>query len=231
MRKRNSDIDQKLNALADGSLDASQSESLLEEIEQDAELRESLCDIHRLKDMVRYAYAECEPPQRQRRLTDRYRLGASVAAAALVLFSLGFVGGRLSLPNDPLAPFELTQVVSQPNKVVLFVGNSDNAKFRQALDRAEQLLNRFHGQGVEVNLVASAGGIDLLRKASSPYLRRIRDLGDSYAALQFVACNNTIAKLVREGKDAALVENAVIKPSAVQFVVERLQQGWSYVAI
>ncbi|MEJ2455262.1 MAG: hypothetical protein P8103_14045 [Candidatus Thiodiazotropha sp.] len=231
MKKRNNDSYEKLNALADGSLDAPQSEGLLEEIEQDAELRETLCDIHRLKDMVRYAYAECEPPQRQRRLTDRYRLGASVTAAALVLFSIGFVGGRLSLPNDPLAPFELTQVVPQPNKVVLFVGNSDNAKFQQALDRAEQLLIQFHGQGVEVNLVASAGGIDLLRKASSPYLQRIRDLSDSYAALQFVACNNTIAKLVREGKDISLVENAVVKPSAVQFVVERLQQGWSYVAI
>ncbi len=231
MNKRNDDTYEKLNALADGSLDAAQSEGLLEEIEQDAELRESLCDIHRLKDMVRYAYAECEPPPRQQRLTDRFRLGASVAAAAVVLFSIGFVGGRLTLPNDPLAPFELTQVVPQPNKVVLFVGSSDSAKFQLALDRAEKLLNQFHGQGVEVNLVASAGGIDLLRKASSPYLQRIRDLSDSYAALQFVACNNTIAKLMREGKDVALIENAVVKPSAVQFVVERLQQGWSYVAI
>ncbi len=231
MNERNKETYQKLNALADGSLDPAQSESLLEEIEHDAELRESLCDIHRLKDMVRYAYTECDPPRRRQRLSDRFRLGASVTAAAVVLFSLGFLGGRITLPNDPLVPFELTQVVPQPNKVVLFVGTSDTAKFEQALDRAEQLLNQLHGQGVEVNLVASAGGIDLLRKTSSPYLQRIRDLSDSYAALQFVACNNTIAKLVREGKDVALVDNAVVKPSAVQFVVERLQQGWSYVAI
>jgi uncharacterized protein len=231
MSKGKRDTYQQLNALADGSLDASQSEKLLEDIERDAELREALCDIHRLKDMVRYTYAESEPPNRHHRLTERFRLVAGMAAAVVLLLGLGFVGGRLTLPNDPLAPFELTQVVSQPNKVVLFVGHSDAGKFQQTLDRAERLLIQYEGQGVEVNVVASAGGIDLLRKASSPYLQRIRNLSDNYAALQFVACNNTIAKLVREGKDVALVENAVIKPSAVQFVVERLQQGWSYVAI
>lgn len=227
MKRDNNEPYPQLNALADGALDAAQSETLLEEIEHDAELREALCDIHRLKDMVRYAYAECEPPQRQRRMTGRFRLG--LAAAALALFSLGFLGGRFTL--DPLAPFELAQVVSQPNKVVLFVSHSDQDKFQQALDKAERLLKEFHGQGVEVDVVASAGGIDLLRKASSPYQQRIRDLSDSYAAIQFVACSNTIARLVSEGKDAALIENAVVKPSAVQFVVERLQQGWSYVAI
>jgi intracellular sulfur oxidation DsrE/DsrF family protein len=225
------DTYEKLNALADGSLNTSQSEGLLEEIEQDAELREILCDIHRLKDMVRYAYAESEPPQRHHRLTDRFRLGVSVAAAAVVLFSLGFVGGRLTLPNDPLAPFELTQVVSQPNKVMLFVGHSDADKFKQALDRAEQLLIEYEGQGAEVNVVTSAGGIDLLRTASSPYLQRVKNLSENYAAIQFVACNNTIARLAREGKDVALINNTVVKPSAVQFLVERLQQGWSYVAI
>ncbi len=229
MKQGNDKTFQQLNALADGALDTEQSESLLETIEQDAGLRESLCDIHRLKDMVRYAYADCGPPPQRQRLAPRFRVGLAVAAMAL--FSLGFMGGRFTLPSDPLAPFELTQVVSQPNKVVLFVGHSDNGKFQQALDRAERLLNEYEGQGVEVNVVASAGGIDLLRKSSSPYLQRIKDLSDSYTAIQFVACNNTIARLAGQGKDVTLIENALIKPSAVQFVVERLQQGWSYVAI
>ncbi len=229
MNKGNEEAFRKLNALADGALEPSQSEALLEEIEQDADLRETLCDIHRLKDMVRYAYADSEPPQRHSRLNQPWRLG--MAAAAVALLCLGFLGGRYSLPVDPLAPFELAQVVPQPNKVVLFVGYSDKDRFQRVLDRAEQLLIQYQGQGVEVNVVASAGGIDLLRTSSSPYLERIRNLSDNYAAIQFVACNNTIARLVQDGKDVSLVENAVVKPSAVQFVVERLQQGWSYVAI
>lgn len=229
MNGRNDDRQIQLNALADGELDAAESEALLENIEQDADLREALCDIHRLKDMVRYAYAESTPPQRQTPLVTRFRMG--LAVAALALFSIGFLGGRLTLPGDVSAPFDLSQAVPQPNKVVLFVGYSDKAKFQQALDKAEQLLTQYRGQGVEVNVVASSGGLDLLRKSTTPYLDRIKRLSDDYEAIQFIACNNTIARLVRQGKRVELVDSAVVKPSAVQFVVDRLQQGWSYVAI
>lgn len=229
MNERTDHRQMQLNALADGELGTAESEALLEDIEQDADLREALCDIHRVKDMVRYAYAESTPPQRQSPLITRFRLG--MAVAALALLTLGFLGGRFTGPADALAPFELSQVAAQPNKVVLFVGYSDKVKFQHALDRAEQLLNQYRGEGVEVNVVASSGGIDLLRKSVSPYLDRIKRLSDDYAAIQFVACNNTIARLVQQGEQVELVDSAVIKPSAVQFVVERLQQGWSYVAI
>ena len=221
-------IDIQLNALADGELQRDESEALLEQIEQDSHLREALCDIHRVKDMVRYAYADdSHPPQRKSRSTP-WRVG--LVAAAIALFSLGFMSGRLLPPEDALAPFELGQIQAQPNKVVLFVGHSDQDKFQHALDRAEHLLKQYAGQGVEVDILTSSDGIDLLR-TSSPYLNRIEALGASYASLQFVACNNTLARLAREGKPVELVDRAVVKPSAVQFVVERLSQGWSYVAI
>lgn len=217
-----------LNALADGELNREESEKLLERIEQDTGLREALCDIHRLKDMIRYAYAKDTMPQPRRAGSKSWRIG--LAAAAIALFSFGFMSGRLSQPTDSLTPFELGQVPAQPNKVILYVGHSDQLKFQRVLDRAEQLLKQYAGQGVEVDVLASSGGIDLLR-TSSPYLKRIQELGANYASLQFVACNNTLARLAREGKPVALIDKAVVKPSAVQFVVERLKQGWSYVAI
>ena len=230
MNKSNEELQIRLNALADGQLSAQESEALLERIENDGELREALCDIHRLKDMVKYAYADSRPPQRSHETLRHWR-GTLSAVAAVLLLTLGFMGGRLSAPMNGLAPFELGEVQSQPNKIVLFIGHSDSGKFQRVLDQAEGLLKEYAGKGVEVNVVASAGGIDLLRTATTPYRQRIEDLSASYAALQFVACNNTLANLVREGKSVNLVESAVIKPSAVQFVVERLRQGWSYVAI
>ncbi len=229
MKITDDDIHLQLNALADGELNAEQSESLLEKIEHDSDLREALCDIHRLKDMVKYAYAEKNLPPRQKQPLAQWRI--AFAAAAVAIFTLGFMGGRLMAPTDALGSFELGEIQAQPNKVVLFVGYSDAGKFQRVLDQAEHLLQQYAGQGVEVNVVASAGGIDLLRKTATPYLERIESLSSNYAELQFVACNNTLAQYAREGKAVNLVDSAVIRPSAVQFVVERLQQGWSYTAI
>ena len=229
MNQADEQIQIQLNALADGELPWAESEALLSRIEQDSEMREALCDIHRLKDMVRYAYADHSMPHRQQRSIGQLRGG--LFAAAILLFSLGFAGGWLLQPTDTLHGFELGQIKAQPNKVVLFVSNSDPEKFAYALERTEQLLREYSGQGVEVNLLTSAGGIDLLR-TSSPFVERIKTLSARYASsVQFVACNNTIARLVREGKPVELVDTAVVKTSAVQFVVERLKQGWSYQAI
>ena len=229
MKDSNLDLQIQLNALADGELNASESEALLERVEMDSKLREELCDIHRLKDMVSYAYSEETLSPRPRKQNSRWHL--AVAAAAVVFFTMGFMGGRFMAPTEILAPFALGEIQPKPNKVVLFVGYSDQRKFEQVLDRAEGLLKQYQSQGAEVNVVTSAGGIDLLSKVNSPYLERIERLSDNYAALQFVACNNTLARLAREGTPVQLVDSAVVKPSAVQFVVERLQQGWSYVAI
>ena len=229
MNSPTDDMHRQLNALADGELSAGESEALLENIEGDTTLREELCDIHRLKDMLRYAYAESTPPSRQPRSLKPFRVGLAVAAVALL--SIGFMGGRMTGPAAPLDSFELGQVEAQPNKVVLFVGYADEMKFQRVLDQAEQLLRQYKDQGVEVNVVASAGGIDLLRKTASPHIQRIQTLSANYAALQFVACNNTLARLAKEGRPVSLVDSAVIHPSAVQFVVERLKQGWSYMAI
>jgi intracellular sulfur oxidation DsrE/DsrF family protein len=228
MNEAEKQIDIQLNALADGELKPDQSEALLHRIEQDTHLREALCDIHRLKDMVRYAYAEDTLPPRRKAGSAPWRIG--LAAAAIVLFTLGFMSGRLLPPNDALAPFELGQIQAQPNKVVLYLGHSDQRKFQHTLDRAEQLLEQYDGQGVEVDILTSSGGIDLLR-ASSPFQARIEALGNRYASLQFVVCNNTLARLARQGKPVELIERAVVQPSAVQFVVKRFKQGWSYVAI
>ena len=41
--------DSRLNALADGELDSSESQALLDEIKQDANMHKALCDIHLLK--------------------------------------------------------------------------------------------------------------------------------------------------------------------------------------
>jgi intracellular sulfur oxidation DsrE/DsrF family protein len=118
-----------------------------------------------------------------------------------------------------------------PGKVVLHIGESDNEKFEHALARAEKLLIDYGQKNMQVDIVTSAGGIDLLRNNTSLHIEKVSMMKKNYDSLAFVACNNTLARLKKEGKPTDLLAAADVAPSAVQYVVKRLQQGWSYVAI
>ena len=52
--------------------------------------------------------------------------------------------------------------------------------------------------------------------------------GDS---VDFVACNNTIMRFRNQGIPVDLIDTAHVAPSALQYVVDRLKEGWTYVAI
>ncbi|WP_457676647.1 hypothetical protein [Thiolapillus sp.] len=220
-----------LNALADNELDAREQEAMLARLEQDEELRNELCDIRRVKDLVRYAYPLdeiSEPPGRGNRPGFLAR-----AAGILVLVLSGFLGGWLLAPGKggEVDAFRLADVQPDAMKVVLYLGDSDPAKFQKTLKTAENLLKRYEQRGTEVYVVTSAGGVDLLRTATTSVAADISALKDRYASLHFVACNNTLFNLKKKGKPVQLVEEAEVAPSAVSFVVNRLKQGWTYVAI
>jgi intracellular sulfur oxidation DsrE/DsrF family protein len=218
----------RLNALADGELDTLEAEALIKEIRETPELQRELCDIHMLKDMVKSAYPAENQPVSAHQSKNSY-LGA--IAASLIILSVGFFAGNWSASHLPDNSFALSMMNPTASKVVLHIGDSDNEKFDRALEKAEQLLIDYGKKNMQVDIVTSAGGIDLLRNNTSLHIQKVSAMKKNYESLAFVACNNTLAKLKREGKPVDLVAEAQIAPSAVQYVVKRLQEGWSYVAI
>ncbi len=224
---------ERLHALADNELDEKARRALLERLEHDPVLTAELCDIRRVKDLLHYAYPL--EPEESERIGGRRKIRLRAAAAALLITTAAFAGGWWTARwgADPLAEgFRLAQVQPDPNRVLLYVGDSDPAKFRAALDRARALLERdSNGSDTQVYVVTSAGGVDLLRRTTSPVAKEIRALKAEFGSLHFVACNNTLFNLKRKGQPVQLVEGAEVAPSAVGFVVERLKRGWTYVAI
>lgn len=221
---------EQLNALADNELDARDRDALLAQLDHDEELRSELCDIRRVKDLLQYAYPEeeiLEPPR------SGNTAFLAQAAAALVLILSGFVGGWMLSPEDgsPESGFRLADVNADTMKVVLYLGDSDPRKFSKTLKTAENLLKRYEQDGTEVYVVTSAGGVDMLRTATSSVAADISALKDRYASLHFVACNNTLFNLKKKGQPIQLVNEAEVAPSAVSFVVEHLKKGWTYMAI
>ncbi|HEC07625.1 MAG TPA: hypothetical protein ENJ12_12275 [Thiolapillus brandeum] len=220
---------EKLNALADNELNARDTETLMAQLDRDEELRGELCDIRRVKDLLQYAYPE-EPVEKTAARKSTY---LARAAAVLVLVLSGFAGGWMLSPDmgSPDQGFRLTDVNADAMKVVLYLGDSDPDKFSKTLQTAEELLKRYETNGTEVYVVTSAGGVDLLRTATSSVAADISALKERYASLHFVACNNTLFNLKKKGQPIQLVNEAEVAPSAVSFVVDHLKKGWTYMAI
>ncbi|MGD8235905.1 MAG: hypothetical protein PVG16_01585 [Chromatiales bacterium] len=224
-----------LNALVDRELKTEERERVLSDVEKDAMLRQDLSDLYHLKEMVRSAYSD-EKGYTTGSSGDWLGRGGAIAAGVMLLaavFAGGYQAGTGTNLTEPSADvFHLTQATADPGRVMLYVSSDEGGKFKQTLDQAQAYLDRYGNRGINVIVVASADGTDLFRRSITPYEERINNLKVRYGeSLDFIACNNAITRLRNEGADADLVNAVEVAPSAVQYVVDRLREGWTYVAI
>ncbi len=231
-------IAERLHALADGQLNAKDRREVLQILENSTELRGEMCDIYRIKDLVQTAYPledfEHKMPSRQFFSTQLFSKVASYFVAFLVTLAAGYKIHDFTSSGITSGGFHglsIAEIKPQNNKVILFLGSSEPAKFMQTLSKAESLAKQFEKSDGKVYVVTSSAGIDLLRTNTSPHEGHIKEMTKLYPSLHFVACNNTLYQYKKAGKPVELIESAEIAPSAVEFVVKHLQQGWRYIAI
>ena len=77
-----------------------------------------------------------------------------------------------------------------------------------------------------MEIVANEGGLNLLRSDTTPYAQRIRQLAEK--DVLFFACSKAIERLEERGINVRLVPEAKTRYSALDRVVLRMQQGWTY---
>lgn len=225
---------EELHALADGELTPQDEDRILAILKYDPDARETLDNIRHSKALLKHAFPITNrQPQIPSPGWKRYGQIAAVLLLVLTGFGLGWQGANIYGHNDDqLAHSDDIQTDSKnDDKTIIYIGHSDHRKFRTALDTAHQLLTRNPGGGAEVYVVASAGGIDLMRRESSPYQAEMTSMLNSIKGLRFIACNNTIYRYRQEGKPVDLVAGTDVAPSAVEFVVKHLRNGWKYVSI
>ena len=236
MKDNNNSIPDMLNALADGQLNSPEREELQSILENDSELRGEMCDIYRIKELVKSAYPlEDFKHHSSAKSLSKFRgfiKVASILLAFLVTLGAGYTLRDSGVLNKYNA-IALTNTKVQDDKVILFISSSRPDKFEKALFKAEALAKEFQNSGGKVYVVASAGGIDLLSSRDSNSINRIKinELTDRYPQLAFVACNNALHQRKLTGQPIDLIDRAKIAPSAVEFVVKHLQEGWKYIAI
>ncbi|WP_297528047.1 hypothetical protein [Thiohalobacter sp.] len=224
--------DDELHAFVDGQLDTHGRERLLAAMEADPRLREQVCELRRTKEWMHLAFGEAHPPrhggERPRR---RVRLGG--VAAGLVFLAVSFFAGwhLRPVPEAGVNSVVLQDVVASRYRVVLHIAEADPGKFETVLDDAEKLLRQYREQGIKVEVLANAGGLDMLRVDVSPYAARVARMMNEYDNLTFIACSNAVKRVQERGQKALLINGTHTDSTAVEHVIQRLREGWSYIKV
>jgi intracellular sulfur oxidation DsrE/DsrF family protein len=227
--------EEQLNAFVDGELDSEERSNLFDEAERSGELDQRLCQQRKMKELVKHAYRDVPEP---RRLLSGRRAHNSVfglALAASVLLIVGITTGQLMprLFDQDLRPGGLSanaQAIADVENYILHVTSSEPEKMRLALRQARELLDSADSDNPRrVEIVANDRGLDLLRSDVTPFSDEIRAL--SHENVMFYACSKAIERLEEKGVEVRLVPEAIPGFTALDRVVERMQDGWKYIKL
>ncbi len=234
--------DEQLQAFVDDEIDLAERAEIMEAIRHDDELACRVCEFMQIKDSVRLAYREPELPAeaQQHWKTDWTTRIPFRAIAALLIFAMGTVSGvvlqsRIADPGPPMVSSlgQAGDIHQELKRVLIHISNGDTDRLDQALNDAEELLTNYkeHPELVQLEVVANAEGLRLLRADASPYPERIRRLAQQFSNISFLACSRTIDKLHLRGIDVHLLPEARVIPGALEEIVDRIQQGWVYIRV
>jgi intracellular sulfur oxidation DsrE/DsrF family protein len=100
-------------------------------------------------------------------------------------------------------------------------------QFAAALDYAEKFLREHEAQGHQVDVVAHAGGLDMMRADASPIKEQIVAMMDKYDNVHFVACAGAIKMYTQKnGVAPVIIQGVGTDYMAFDHIFGRLQRGW-----
>ncbi len=233
--------DEFLHAYVDGELGDTEKERLLEALRHDKTLNTRVCELQKIRELLRHAYPPSSPPHPSQ--NSPQWLATSIAASIMLIVGtlLGWGLHGYQSPNNELP--DTTQSMPLNSfpvnddgiwRVVLHVTTADPYRLETVLDEAENLLQGRlpHANSVEVEILANGRGLDLLRTRTSPFTERIQALQAQYDNIAFKVCQRAINRVQREQNiKVKLLPAAQIVPTAIGEAIQRQRQGWAYIRI
>lgn len=131
-----------------------------------------------------------------------------------------------------LLPASVTIAAETTHKVAIQVDENDAQRMNLALNNAKNVAKYYKGKGeeVEIEIVAFGPGLHMLRADTSPVKARLVTFAATYENVAFRACSNTLAGMTKkEGKQPPLMDMAEKVPSGVVHLMQRQEEGWSYI--
>ena len=230
---------ERLNAFVDDELDRSEAGRVLEAIRRDPGLAQRACELRHGKDLVRHAYP-LEARRKKGRGDDSRGGWRSLAAAAIVLFAIGAVAGWEGHGWQPSDGEDYSSLVrhsgtvaqvAATDRVLLHASSSAPERVTAMLDETEGMLAaaRRAGRPIAIEILANSSGLDILRAGAAGPASRLAALRTEYPNLTLVACGQTIARLREQGVVVQLLAGTGVATSALDEVVKRIHEGWTYV--
>jgi len=236
--------DIRTNAYVDGELDPYERAALLEELVRNPERSREVAELGELNELVRLAFERVpDAPQGSpvaepalRRVSGlRRTLGAALALALLIsTFGAGWLAHGSSSSRDyPLAApreMQLAAPSARAPGVVLLLASFKGEQLRSTLRRTRELLEGNRGSNRKVEVVVTGMAVKFLRRGFSPYNDEFTELMRRYPNLRIVACAASLQALSGNGRALRLIKEVNMAPTAVEEVVNRLHEGWVYIA-
>ena len=247
MTNKNDISNELLNAYLDNELDSEERAEIMTALENDSALAGRLCELRNIKELTQFAYSMTHSSQSKATYWKYGKQYTSLAIAASLFLIVGALAGWFAHDGmnvnsvvragqqQMASDSSLTSLPleAESKKVILHVDTGDAERLKAALDSAEDLLvaSAANGNPLELEIIANANGLDLLRVDTAFYADRISELSKKYDNLSILACSRTIKRLQDLGIKIQLVPEAGIAPSALDQIVHRLKQGWVYIKV
>ncbi len=238
--------DEKLNLFIDEQLDTDENDEIRHSILEDASLRERVCQLKAVRELVGYAYETVSEPEFESDVSNtaaRHYIWKGIAASLLLAIGMfaGWVvndtahSSQIASAADVFQYYKNSESADrEERKIILHVTTGDIYAVKGALDEAEQLLASYREAGtpMKLDIVTYKQGINMLRVGVSPYIDRIEDIVEKNGNVSLYACQRSIHKAEeKEGKQLVMMKKAVTDKSAQELISERLQKGWIYIKV
>lgn len=237
--------DEEIHSFIDGELDRETRRQLQDIINKYPELAEKVQNYRRVDQAFKDAYSELELPastaenKTANKPAKQSAIVKSQKMIAAIVLPLIFLSGWLAhscivspqLQQHLLGGINLAYQNNHKLNAIYHIDVDETIAADELLTRVEHILKAYNERNIEVEVVANSEGLNLLRTDTSEYALRLSELSEHYNNLSFVACSNAVKRLERRGIEVRLVNRTDAQLSAVEHVVNRMREGWTYIKI
>lgn len=220
----------KIHAYIDGELSVDEMAVFEQQLSSNPALKSELCELTHNKRKLHQYYSHITPLKssmpRVSTLNQYSRFVASILLGA-------FLGSASLYSYQNLNSAEMNVVQTESStptesNFVVHLDTNQPDKLAATLEKARYLLDT--SPTAKVQIITNHEGIQLF-DASQATSNQIMQLLTQYDNLHLMACRRTVERLEKQGEAFQLLHKVRADSPAVDEVVAKMKQGWTYIKI